>query len=398
MTFHTIAIAATFDHFHKGHEKFLTEAFNSGTRVVIGLTSDAFASEKGKAKRVKFQFKIQNFQTRKKNLEKYLKENNLINRAEIIKIQDIYGPAIYPESDIEALVVTRDTLNGARLVNRKRKELHLPFLKIITVPFELAQDRRRISSSRIRNGELNREGKIYKKLLTLNRAGGLIPEKLRQKLKEPQGELIRGDSNDLIIAGRLLTARAQSLGVLPQISFSVGARLRLSTAPQRELFHLHQPSDTYPLIISIGDEVTKLANELNLPISISIVDFKVNRKVKYARIEEHGFAPDFARKGKILIVRNPPGYIRKSLVNAIYTSIKMFLEKEEKSIIRVHGEEDLAGLPAMILGPIGSIVLYGQPARIAPQRHAGGPQEGIVVTVVTEDLKKKLEKLIQENI
>jgi uncharacterized protein (UPF0218 family) len=32
-----------------------------------------------------------------------------------------------------------------------------------------------------------------------------------------------------------------------------------------------------------------------------------------------------------------------------------------KSLIMVEGEEDLLGFPAMLLAPIGSVLLYGQP-------------------------------------
>ena len=359
--FSTIAIAATFDHLHKGHEKFLNEAFKFGRKVVIGLTSDKMAGMKirNPNAEIRNKFQIQNFQTRKENLEKYLKKNHLSSRAEIIEIQDIYGPAIDPKSHIEALLVTRDTLKGGRLVNKKRKELHLSPLKIITIPFQLAEDRKRISSTRIREGELNREGKIYKRLLTFNPpAGGPISQELRLKLKNPQGELIKGDSNDLTFAGLELEKRIGSISNSEKVG-----------------------PFQFCVIISIGDEVTKLANQLKLPVSISIVDFKVNRKVKYSRIEEHGFRSDFIEKGNIVTVRNPPGYIRKSLVNAIYRSIKLFLEKGEKTIIRVHGEEDLAGLPALLLAPLGTVVLYGQ------------PQEGVVLVEVTEKVKEKLVEM-----
>jgi len=43
----------------------------------------------------------------------------------------------------------------------------------------------------------------------------------------------------------------------------------------------------------------------------------------------------------------------------------------------VTGEEDLLALPAIVLAPLGSVVLYGQ------------YDKGVVINEVTEELKKK---------
>ena len=48
-----VAIAGTFDRLHKGHRFFISEAFKQGEKVLIGLTSDAFAKAKGKKQKAR---------------------------------------------------------------------------------------------------------------------------------------------------------------------------------------------------------------------------------------------------------------------------------------------------------------------------------------------------------
>jgi len=43
-----VAMGGTFDIIHKGHMALLTEAFSISSDVIIGLTSDEFATKNGK--------------------------------------------------------------------------------------------------------------------------------------------------------------------------------------------------------------------------------------------------------------------------------------------------------------------------------------------------------------
>jgi len=47
--YRTVATGGTFDHIHTGHEALLSRSFELGEVVVIGVTSDAFASREGKS-------------------------------------------------------------------------------------------------------------------------------------------------------------------------------------------------------------------------------------------------------------------------------------------------------------------------------------------------------------
>lgn len=352
--FGTVAIAGTFDRLHKGHHYFISEAFKLGERVVIGLTSDEYVEKKisnfksGTLWAISNKTKIQNFQTRKKELIEFLRENGLFKRVEIVKIDDIYGPA-GESNEIEALVVTKETLSGAYLVNKKRKKKGLKLLKILRVPLILAEDKKRIASTRIRIGEIDRYGKLFGKMISY----GKISDELRLKLKKPIGELIEGDPDNLQKVAHELKKYVRRI----------------------------QPV----MISTIGDEVTLVCNRIDIEPNLAVIDYKVNRKRKYNSLSDLGFPKTYVRgtlANVVRTVRNPPGNITKTLVKAISQTIKKYIQNNQNQIIRVLGEEDLSGVPAILLSPLGSIVLYGQPG------------EGMVVVEITEEKKQQMIKLI----
>jgi cytidyltransferase-like protein len=149
-----IATGGTFDHIHRGHKELLKRAFDTGESIFIGLTSDEFAAKEGK--------KIEeNFETRKRNLEEYLKSAYPGRNYEISKLVDRFGPAIYSEK-IDAIAVSAETFPAVEAANKKRRELGLHDLKVEVVPMKMADDGSKISSTRIRVGEVDPDGKILK--------------------------------------------------------------------------------------------------------------------------------------------------------------------------------------------------------------------------------------------
>jgi len=56
-----------------------------------------------------------------------------------------------------------ETFPAVESANRKRRELGLPDLKVEVIPMTLADDDTRISSTRIRAGEVDSEGHVLKK-------------------------------------------------------------------------------------------------------------------------------------------------------------------------------------------------------------------------------------------
>ena len=70
-----------------------------------------------------------------------------------------FGPAVL-EKEVEALVVSDETSNQGNVLNELRKDKKLPPVQIITVPMFLAKDGKRISTTRIKNSEIDIEGNL----------------------------------------------------------------------------------------------------------------------------------------------------------------------------------------------------------------------------------------------
>jgi pantetheine-phosphate adenylyltransferase len=153
--FKLVGVSGTFDRLHIGHKALLRKAFEVSEHVMIGLTTRRMVQHKTLAK------KIEPYNTRKKKLEEFLKEEGYRERAEIMSLDDPYGPAIM-DAGLEALVATEETLPGVKKINIIRGEKGLPPLEIVIVPIILDQDGQRVSSTRIREGKINTQGKLLK--------------------------------------------------------------------------------------------------------------------------------------------------------------------------------------------------------------------------------------------
>ncbi len=148
-----VAMGGTFDVLHRGHRMLLRTAFDKGRRVMIGVTSDNFAHHLHKP------HKIDPYPTRKKTLEGLLRRWGVLSRASIVELHDRFGPAI-GSSRIQALVVSKRTRKTGYEINRRRRVQGFKPLDIVAIDLLPAQDRRPISSTRIRRGRIDREGRL----------------------------------------------------------------------------------------------------------------------------------------------------------------------------------------------------------------------------------------------
>lgn len=126
-------------------------------------------------------------------------------------------------------------------------------------------------------------------------------------------------------------------------------------------------------IISIGDIVSRNILEKNLPLNIFIVDNKSMREL---------MEPINANVSKVLHLVNPAGIISRDSWRIIDEAIN----SDGLVKVLVEGEEDLLTIVAVLLAPVNSMVVYGQ------------PNEGIVVINVTEEIKKEMREIINEMI
>ncbi len=151
--FRRVVLGGTFDRLHRGHEALLGTAFRLGEHVALGLTSPAYLAEHPKpAGR-----QIAPFAVRRRALARWLAARYPARRWSIVRIDDRYGSSADVAAD--ALVVSVDTTEGGRAVNRERRRRGHPALKLLRVPLVLADDLEPISSRRIRLGVIDRDGR-----------------------------------------------------------------------------------------------------------------------------------------------------------------------------------------------------------------------------------------------
>ena len=150
-----VCIGGSFDHLHKGHKCLIKKAFEIAGRnglVFIGVTSGEIIKRKRDVKP---------FESRKKAIEQFLSEGRLTEDVTIAPIYDKYGPSV--KGDFDAIIVSPETVNTAEEINEKRKRLNKKPLKIVQIPFVLAEDNLPVSSSRIKKKEIDENGNVLKR-------------------------------------------------------------------------------------------------------------------------------------------------------------------------------------------------------------------------------------------
>ena len=150
--FKLVATGGTFDMIHRGHLALLEKSFELSENVIIGLTSDELAIKKGK--------KISNnYSYRLEKLENKIKENFPNAKYEISKLENDFGPAVL-EGNVEALIVSEETSPQGKVLNDLRQEKGFSKVEIVVVPMILAKDGKRISTTRIKNSEIDEQGNL----------------------------------------------------------------------------------------------------------------------------------------------------------------------------------------------------------------------------------------------
>lgn len=327
----SVVCGGTFDLFHKGHKEFLRFAFSQGNQIIIGLTTDKYVQ------RFKNLSNIEPFEIRKKSLEEFIQSEYPKIDVKMIPIDDIFGPTL-SDNSLDTLILTEETKKSGDLINDERRKRGLPTLKIVLFKQILATDGKPITSTRIKNGEIGRDGKVYIDQEKLTRAF-ILPDELRQELKKPFGELIVNIDNWLKIKSNIDELKA----------------------------------------ITVGDVVTKKFNDHKVKNILSIIDFKVARSVQFASLTNHGFDQNVI----VYEVKNLPGTITNNLFFTI-KDIFTLLDESKRHVIVIDGEEDLAVLPVILTSPLGFSVFYGQ------------PNEGVVKVNVNEDTKEKVYEVMNK--
>jgi GTP-dependent dephospho-CoA kinase len=165
----------------------------------------------------------------------------------------------------------------------------------------------------------------------------VLPENLRDELKNPIGKLYKGNGLECI------------------------------RAMEKDL---RQASK----VAAVGDMTAYYLLEGRVVPDLLIVDMKTKRMPVSSDVLK-GLEHDSYR---VVKVDNPPATLTDELIDAIRSS----LAGMDKVKITVRGEEDLAMLPVIFYAPIGSAVVYGQ------------PNEGSVLVKVTPEKKDQIKNLM----
>lgn len=166
-------------------------------------------------------------------------------------------------------------------------------------------------------------------------AYSLTPE-LRQRLKMPLGVLIKGSFVE-------------------------------ATKRFEELAEQEKP----PLVISVGDTVSRNLVKSRMPPRLTVVDNKCMRRAVREPVQ--------FKTEKMISVRNPQATITTEAIAGIQEALK----SHSNVRVVVDGEEDLLTLVAVMFAPEGSFVVYGQ------------PYEGIVVVRVSAEKKEEVAEILK---
>ena len=150
--FDIVAMGGTFDVIHAGHIALLNKSFSISSKVIIGLSSDQLATKRGKSL-------VNDYSKRLSSLKDVIEKNFPNASYEISELENDFGPAVI-EGSVKALVVSEETGSKGVKLNELRGERNLPPVEIVIVPMILAKDGKAISSTRIKNSEIDSSGNL----------------------------------------------------------------------------------------------------------------------------------------------------------------------------------------------------------------------------------------------
>ena len=131
-----------------------------------------------------------------------------------------------------------------------------------------------------------------------------------------------------------------------------------------------------PLLVSVGDYVTRNLLAGSLAPKVAILDFRIQRSPSGA---PEGLRDLFDR---VVECENPPGHMMAEAVRAVEDAVLRAL-RCTRTLVVVRGEEDLLAIPAVLAAPVGSVVVYGLWRR------------GMVVNLVTGYCKRALRGFVE---
>ena len=336
-------IGGTFDRFHLGHKKLINDALLKCMKIEIWIISDEIATKNNPT--------TNSWIIRRDEIIDNL-DYEQIEKITFGILNDDHGPAP-THIDATAIICSNETRKICLEINEIRLKNSLEKLEIIEIGHVKAWDKIPISSTRIRNGEINREGEPWNVNININNQISIwdseilnITDEVIRDLKKPFGELISGPEKK------------------PEYAMGIAInKYRNENVP----------------LIAVGDVSVLTLERLNYPPEIALIDGKTKRKI-WIESEEI----KFDNYDEIIKCHNLAGELTPALFNACKKSINSWLNNKNTTLISIDGEEDLAPLIIHLLAPLGSVVIYGQ------------PKKGVVVRITEEETKRRCKMIIEK--
>jgi uncharacterized protein (UPF0218 family)/phosphopantetheine adenylyltransferase len=292
-----------FDRFHLGHEALVDKLSDMPDPVTV--VTDGEIVGKG----LDLESIIQPLEVRIAELQKHLVSEGLSGSIKVISASHI-DDLVAIKNKATFLMYQGpccDEVKSGALSRRKEELGHddeLTYMKPVR-----AYDGNKLTSARIRKGEIDRQGR---RLRGTKEPPRRLDLSLRTDLKAPKGDVY--DKKD---------------------------------GPPEERVVKRIREEIPKSVIAVGDvTAATLIHQGYIP-DVSIVDGITKRGVyeeKLSGEREYSFY-------------NPAAVLYPEAWSTIDTAI----HDKQKSLVTVDGEEDLMGFPGVLLAPNGSVMLYGQP-------------------------------------
>lgn len=326
--FHRSIVGGTFDHFHAGHQKLLQTAFDYSDEVIIGIATDELFRHKT------FASFIEAYSVREQTVRNFISGKKITNRFTVVPIHDFYGTTLIDEN-LDAIFITASNKENVVKINEERQKKGFLPLEIVSVSYVRGNDGEVINSERIRKGEIDRQGNSYHKLFMVQQQF-ILPESERDAFREPIGQ------------------------IFPDMQKVI------STFGEKTSF------------IAVGDIVSESFMKLGKPASVSIIDGKTRRQL--LNKNSINFFPGITSR----TTDNPAGTITQKATVSLLAALRDYETTHVKQLIAVAGEEDLLTIPAILLSPLQTVILYGQFG------------VGIVAVKISEQSKKHVYNLFRK--
>ena len=126
------------------------------------------------------------------------------------------------------------------------------------------------------------------------------------------------------------------------------------------------------VVITVGDATSELLLQMGLVPLLHIIDGQEKREKRSLPLADS--------INTELSVKNNPGEIS----NESFELVKNIFDEKPPIRLVVDGEEDLLVLPVCLFAPENSVVMYGQ------------PNEGLVIAEITNDVRDKIQKIVDQ--